>query len=131
MCEDGFLSRFSASISCDHPGPGRNDRADWQFAGLFGLTGLGNGKLHKALISVHALRNLYKCRSLLLTLPIMASCCLVAAMRALRGPSLPFDNHGALTIWLHAGGRPASVSGGFGLDGGGCSVDFLNQKSSS
>jgi hypothetical protein len=41
------------------------------------------------------------------------------------------DNHGALTIRLHAGGKPASVSAGFGLGGGGCSVDSLNQKSSS
>jgi hypothetical protein len=45
------------------------------------------------------------------------------------------DNHGALTICLHAGGKPASVSAGFGLGGikggGGCSVDSLNQKSSS
>jgi len=42
-----------------------------------------------------------------------------------------FDNHGALTICLHAGGKPASVSAGFGLGGGGCSVDSWNQKSSS
>jgi hypothetical protein len=42
-----------------------------------------------------------------------------------------FDNHGALTICLHAAGKPASVSSGFGLDGGGCNVDSLNQKSSS
>jgi len=41
------------------------------------------------------------------------------------------DNHGALTICLHAGGNPASVKTGFGLLGGGCSVDSLNQKSSS
>jgi len=41
------------------------------------------------------------------------------------------DDHGALTICLHAGGKPASVSAGFGLGGGGCSVDSLNQKSSS
>src|SRR5215472_1212356 len=41
------------------------------------------------------------------------------------------DNHGALTIGLHAGGNPASVKTGFGLLGGGCSVDSLNQKSSS
>ena len=45
------------------------------------------------------------------------------------------DNHAALTICLHAGGKPASVSAGFGLGGikggGGCSVDSLNQKSSS
>ena len=45
------------------------------------------------------------------------------------------DNHGALTICLHAGGKPASVSAGFcsgGIKGGGgCSVDSLNQKSSS
>src|SRR6476620_15563 len=41
------------------------------------------------------------------------------------------DNHGALTICLHAGGKPASVSAGFGLRGGGCRVDSLNQKLSS
>jgi len=41
------------------------------------------------------------------------------------------DNHGALTICLHAEGSPASVKAGFGLRGGGCSVDSLNQKSSS
>jgi hypothetical protein len=45
------------------------------------------------------------------------------------------DNHGALTICLHAGDKPASVSTGFGLGGikggGGRSVDSLNQKSSS
>jgi hypothetical protein len=41
------------------------------------------------------------------------------------------DIHGALTICLHAGGNPASVKSGFGLPGGGCSVDSLNQKSSS
>ena len=41
------------------------------------------------------------------------------------------DNHGALTICLHAGGKLASVNAGFGLRGGGCSVDSLNQKSSS
>src|SRR5262245_4411252 len=41
------------------------------------------------------------------------------------------DNHGALTICLHAGGNPASVKTGLGLRGGGCSVDSLNQKSSS
>src|SRR4029450_8219291 len=41
------------------------------------------------------------------------------------------DDHGALTICLHAGGNPASVKAGFGLRGGGCSVDPLNQKSSS
>src|SRR5712671_5230664 len=39
------------------------------------------------------------------------------------------DNHGALTICLHAGGNPASVKAGLGLLGGGCSVDSLNQKS--
>jgi hypothetical protein len=36
-------------------------------------------------------------------------------------------DHGALTICLHAGGNPASVKGGLGLLGGGCSVDSLNQ----
>ena len=41
------------------------------------------------------------------------------------------DNHGALTICLHAGGNLASVKTGLGLRGGGCSVDSLNQKSSS
>src|SRR2546421_975386 len=41
------------------------------------------------------------------------------------------DNHGALAICLHAGGNPASVKTGFGLLGGGCSVDSLNQKLSS
>jgi hypothetical protein len=41
------------------------------------------------------------------------------------------DNHGALTICLHAGGNPASVKTGLGLLGGGCSVDSLNQRSSS
>jgi hypothetical protein len=41
------------------------------------------------------------------------------------------DNHGALTICLHAGGNPASVKTGLGLRGGGRSVDSLNQKSSS
>jgi hypothetical protein len=41
------------------------------------------------------------------------------------------DNHGALTICLHAGGNLASVKTGLGLLGGGCSVDSLNQKSSS
>ena len=44
------------------------------------------------------------------------------------------DNHGALTICLH-GGQPTSVSAGSGLggikDGSGCSVNSLNQKSSS
>jgi hypothetical protein len=39
------------------------------------------------------------------------------------------DNHGALMICLHAGGNLASVKTGFGLLGGGCSVDSLNQKS--
>jgi hypothetical protein len=38
--------------------------------------------------------------------------------------------YGARTICLHSDGKPASVSGGFGLRGGGCSVDSLNQKSS-
>jgi hypothetical protein len=37
------------------------------------------------------------------------------------------DNHGALTICLHAAGNPASVKTGFGLRGGGCRVDSLNQ----
>jgi len=46
-------------------------------------------------------------------------------------PKADIDDHGALTIRLHAGGNPASVKTGFGLDGGGCSVDSLNQKSSS
>jgi hypothetical protein len=32
---------------------------------------------------------------------------------------------------LHAGGNLASAKAGFGLLGGGCSVDSLNQKSSS
>ena len=41
------------------------------------------------------------------------------------------DNHGALTICLHAGGNPASVKTGLGLRCRGCSVDSLNQKSSS
>jgi len=45
--------------------------------------------------------------------------------------ALASDNHGALTICLHAGGKLSSVNGGFGLLGGGCSVDSLNQKSSS
>jgi hypothetical protein len=53
--------------------------------------------------------------------------CLLSAIKR----KLASDNHGALTICLHAGGKPASVSGGFGLGGGGCSVDSLNQKSSS
>jgi hypothetical protein len=38
--------------------------------------------------------------------------------------------YGARTICLHSDGKPASVSGGFGLRGGECSVDSLNQKSS-
>jgi hypothetical protein len=38
------------------------------------------------------------------------------------GPKADIDNHGALTICLHAGGNPASVKAGFGLRGGGCSV---------
>jgi len=33
------------------------------------------------------------------------------------------DDHGALTICLHAGGNPASVKTGLGLLGGGCRVD--------
>src|SRR6516164_5081614 len=37
-------------------------------------------------------------------------------------------HHGALTICLHAGGKPASVSAGFGLGGGGCSVEFLEPE---
>ena len=42
------------------------------------------------------------------------------------------DNHGALTICLHSGGKSASVSAGFGLGGvAGCNVESLNQKSSS
>ena len=41
------------------------------------------------------------------------------------------DNHGALTIGLHTRGNPASVKTGLGLPGCGCSVDSLNQKSSS
>src|SRR5262249_19499661 len=41
------------------------------------------------------------------------------------------DNHGALTICLHAGRNPARVKTGLGLRGGGCSVDSLNQESSS
>ena len=45
--------------------------------------------------------------------------------------TLASDNQGALTICLHAGGKPASVNAGLGLRGGGCSVDSLNQKSSS
>lgn len=40
-------------------------------------------------------------------------------------------NQGALTICLHARGSPASVRTGRGLPGCGCSVDSLNQKSSS
>jgi hypothetical protein len=38
--------------------------------------------------------------------------------------------YGARTICLHSDGKPANVSGGFGLRGGECSVDSLNQKSS-
>jgi hypothetical protein len=35
-----------------------------------------------------------------------------------------------LTICLHSGGKPASVSAGFRFGGvGGCSVESLNQKS--
>ena len=38
------------------------------------------------------------------------------------------DNHGALTICLHSGGKSASVSAGFGLGGvAGCNVESLNQ----
>ena len=45
---------------------------------------------------------------------------------------LSCDNHGALTICLHSGGKSASVSAGFGLGGvAGCNVESLNQKSSS
>jgi hypothetical protein len=47
------------------------------------------------------------------------------------GGKTDIENQGALTICLHAGGNPASVKTGFGLLGGGCSVDSLNQKSSS
>jgi hypothetical protein len=40
-------------------------------------------------------------------------------------------DHGAWTIDLHVGGKPASVRGGFGFGGmsggGGCRVDSLNQ----
>ena len=47
-------------------------------------------------------------------------------IRWLRDPD-SCDNHAALTICLHAGVKPASVSAGFGLGGikggGGCSVD--------
>jgi hypothetical protein len=43
--------------------------------------------------------------------------------------------HGASTMRLQAAGKPDSVNGGFGvggMSGGiGCSVDSLNQKSSS
>jgi len=34
-----------------------------------------------------------------------------------------------LTICLHAGVKLASVNAGFGVLGGGCSVESLNQKS--
>ena len=37
-------------------------------------------------------------------------------------------NHGALTICLHAAGKPASVRTGLGLLGGGCSFDSVNQE---
>jgi len=41
------------------------------------------------------------------------------------------SDHGACTIDLHVGGKPASVSSGFGFGGmsggGGCRVDSLNQ----
>ena len=43
----------------------------------------------------------------------------------------PRAGYGARTICLHSDGNFANVSGGFGLGGGGCSVDSLNQKSSS
>ena len=55
---------------------------------------------------------------------------LIHCMFAFAGEA-DIDNHGALTICLHAGGNPASVKTGLGLRGGGCSVDSLNQKSSS
>ena len=61
-----------------------------------------------------------------------ADTCLVFCKQNVRfWPKADIDSHGALTICLHAGGNPASVSAGFGLDGGGCSVVSLNQKSSS
>ena len=59
-----------------------------------------------------------------------ASCYLIHCVFAFAGEA-GIDNHGALTICLHAGGNPASVKTGFGLRGVGCSVDSLNQKSSS
>src|SRR5262245_61826994 len=55
-------------------------------------------------------------------------CLLLGVKRTLL---LASNNHGALTICLHAGGKPASVSGGLGLGGGGCNGDSWNQKSSS
>jgi hypothetical protein len=42
------------------------------------------------------------------------------------------DGYSARTIFLHPDGKPASVSGSFGMGGnkgsGGCSVDSLNQS---
>jgi hypothetical protein len=59
-----------------------------------------------------------------------APCYLIHCMCAFAGEA-DIDNHGALTICLHAGDNPASVKAGFGLRGGRCSVDSLNQKLSS
>ncbi len=53
----------------------------------------------------------------------------------LRGHLRADETHGASTMRLQAAGKPDSVNGGFGLGGMsggiGCSVDSLNQKSSS
>ena len=66
---------------------------------------------------------------------VCASCCSTPQPQRNASCSARRDSdYGAITICLHAAGRPASVSGGFGLagtvGGAGCSVDSLNQKSS-
>jgi hypothetical protein len=63
-------------------------------------------------------------------LALRGNCRLIHCIFAFVGEA-GIDNHGALTICLHAGGNPATVKTGFALRGGGCSVDSLNQKSSS
>src|SRR5262249_1530078 len=61
MCEDSLFGCFPASISCDQLALACYHSANRQFAGLFGLTGFGNGKLHIVLISVHTpLRDFYR-----------------------------------------------------------------------
>jgi hypothetical protein len=59
----------------------------------------------------------------------------IAVRDARDKPGHDARHHGAFTIDVHVAGKPDSVNCGFGLGGMsggvGCSVDSLNQKSSS